>query len=324
LNAALSLLLVLSQDPSPDLPACRRAEKTAIPPADPPDLTITAGLAGCRSVALYYGMGVPADPVRARQCAYLEREAGDKLVFGGSGLLATIYANGVGATRNFDLAIRFACHGPAAQWDLEERINHLQDLKKRRWQGKNFHLCDDSVGGAMAEHCATFEEEKKQAARDAKVTALTRSWSEADRAAFAWLKSTAGAFIDAHVTDEMDHNGAGHLAAESEERARFDRSLARLLESVETRHAVPGPVHSFIEVNARLERAYRHLPARRKRDRGYAETVTPAAIARTQRQWFAYRDAWIALARQRYPRLTDAISAWVTNDRLEMLRKLTD
>ncbi len=108
---------------------CDRVKETALPPGDQPDADTRRALAGCQSEDLYYGIGQPADPSRARLCAYLERSTGDAPVFGGSAILMTIYATGIGARRNPDLAIRFACALEGAPAEMEGRIAHLEKLR---------------------------------------------------------------------------------------------------------------------------------------------------------------------------------------------------
>ena len=66
-------------------------------------------LAKCVSADLYFGFGQPADPVKARKCAYAEMDRDAKAPIGGKAILMMVYANGNGATRNFDAAIKLAC-----------------------------------------------------------------------------------------------------------------------------------------------------------------------------------------------------------------------
>src|SRR5690606_11815140 len=94
---------------------CERVRDLQPQAADHPDAAQVQALADCDSEALYYGIGMAADPVRARQCALLEAEteSDQYSAFSGNGLLMTIYANGIGAERDLDLATAFACgiHG---------------------------------------------------------------------------------------------------------------------------------------------------------------------------------------------------------------------
>jgi hypothetical protein len=108
-----TLLLAISLVSGQELPeACRKYKNVPIPSGDQPSPRQAKTLAECSSVNLYYGLGGPADPDKARLCAYAEiagKQRGDDEYFLGPAILAMAYANGKGATRNFDLALRFAC-----------------------------------------------------------------------------------------------------------------------------------------------------------------------------------------------------------------------
>ena len=54
---------------------CRSVHHREPPASDRPTAAQERGLQGCSSEALYYGIGMPADPVRARQCAFLEMDS---------------------------------------------------------------------------------------------------------------------------------------------------------------------------------------------------------------------------------------------------------
>ena len=88
---------------------CRAVKGREPPKADRPSAAAAAALKGCDSEALYYGIGMKADPVKARHCAFLERDAGDQGTFGGSLMLMTIYANGIGAPLDLAAATPLAC-----------------------------------------------------------------------------------------------------------------------------------------------------------------------------------------------------------------------
>jgi formylmethanofuran dehydrogenase subunit E len=104
-----SVVLADQQQRNNDRPsACDSYDKVQIPVADLPTQQDRTSLSSCNSEDLYFGFGQPAAAVKARNCAYIEREKSElsqERVFGGSGLLAMIYANGIGSVRNFDLAL---------------------------------------------------------------------------------------------------------------------------------------------------------------------------------------------------------------------------
>src|SRR5271163_2215606 len=107
--------------------ACDLYDKVQVPVADLPTQQDRTSLSPCNSEDLYFSFGQPAAAVNARKCAYIEREQTDvsqERVFGGSGLLTMIYANGKGSVQNFDLALKFACEVDGAPAENRYRLEH--------------------------------------------------------------------------------------------------------------------------------------------------------------------------------------------------------
>src|ERR1041385_1864230 len=71
---------------------CQQHKTIDLPAKDRPTSAETAALAKCSSEDLYYGIGAPADPVKARKCAYLEMDRGsqDDGEFSGRAMLMVI------------------------------------------------------------------------------------------------------------------------------------------------------------------------------------------------------------------------------------------
>ena len=120
------------------------------------DPKTAATLSDCSSASLYYGIGIQADPVRARQCALLETQGpdGNDGPFMGIGVLMMIYANGRGAARDLDLATSLACRIDGAPFEVHSRVKHLQKLKADHWNGDNFNYCADITSGIAGGLCA--------------------------------------------------------------------------------------------------------------------------------------------------------------------------
>ncbi|MCB2066383.1 MAG: hypothetical protein KDE15_07055 [Erythrobacter sp.] len=189
------------------------------PPADYPSPAEAAALDGCDSTYLYYGVGQPQDRVAARQCAMLEREQQRRLfaqdmidpypLLDGSGTLATIYANGQGAARNYDVAIHMACEMNGAPAEMEGRIMRLADMRDTGWQGDDFHPCDDVTSGLAAGYCSALYAAEAADRRGAREAAAMARWPAPQRQAFA---ATMAAFTDyAEVANLLNCNG-GTLA----------------------------------------------------------------------------------------------------------------
>lgn len=315
------MVLLMPADPKVE-EVCAGARALPVPPEHRPDPKTTASLKTCSSEALYYGIGGPADPERARQCAYLQLDAGDQEVFGGSAMLMTIYANGVGAPRNLDLALRFACLVESAPAEREARVARLGRMKREQWKGTTFHLCDEITSGLMGGHCAAHDQRKKQPRRDAKLQALLASFSEPDRAAFTRLRAAADAYFKARTDNEVDLSGTARGALVIAEENRLEKALTAALEHLERKRTLPAKVGPLADVDAALNVEYRRVQSIKEPLWG---TVDKAGITRTQRLWLKYRDAFVAFAKQRYPTLSsDQVQSWLTGVRTRMLKEFGD
>src|SRR5271156_5616496 len=157
---------------------CGQYDKIQVPVADVPTAQDRQALASCNSEDLYFGFNHPADPVKGRKCAYIEREKGvPDIVFGSAGLLTMIYANGKGAARNFDLALKFACEVDGAAAENDSRFEHLLQLQKEHWKGDSFDLCDDATSGFMQGECAELREKFDRTERGGKLDEITSRWN---------------------------------------------------------------------------------------------------------------------------------------------------
>lgn len=314
---------------------CRRLRSLEPPATDWPDETATATLANCNSSALYYGINMPADPQRARQCALLEAEKtqDDADPFTGMGILMMVYANGRGAGRDLDLATSLACRIHAAPFAVDSRVNHLQRLKKEGWTGHDFDYCDDATSGMAGGFCAARDASMADAKRARRLRRLMRSWTRKERGAFRPLRQVAGDYATASGENEVDLSGSLRAAFVIEQEQKLKDSFAGLLERLE-RGWRPASSHArFDAADKELNKLYREIMnIRTKPDErvpyGAADslpstTVTKSGIRRAERAWLTYRDAWIAFARVRYPKASpDGLKAYLTWQRIDELRGL--
>jgi hypothetical protein len=300
---------------------CERARAAAPPPADQPDPAKQKELAGCKSEELFYGVGRAADPEQARLCAYVERAGGDLVVFGGSAMLMTIYATGVGAPRNVPLAIRFACELDGAPAEMEGRIAHLEALGAGGPAPKSeatFDLCDDATSGFMEGHCAAHRERLARARRDSGTTARLATWTPAERAGFRRLRARADGFFRARTANEVDLSGTARAALQIEEGAALERSFDELLTRLEGAGVPPASADALGAADRALNEAYGRIM---KAEDPVAGTITRAGVRRTERAWLKYRDEWPAFARLKFPGADPrGIKAWLTRERVEMLQ----
>jgi uncharacterized protein YecT (DUF1311 family) len=300
---------------------CRRVQGLVLPASDAPDPRQAAALKGCSSEALFYGIGMPADPVRARQCAFLEiREKRDDSVFSGRTMLMMIYANGQGARRDLDVAMHLACGTEGAPMESHGRVTHLAELKAQGWKGSDFDFCDDVTSGYAMGFCAARNADISGAKREAVLAALIRGWTAAERQAFATLKKAHEAFVDAHSSNEIDLSGTARGAiAVAEDEALKDELLA-MLKAMQAGTAPRFTAAQYRAADAALNAAYRKFVASDSVAGDYPGAVTREGVRDTQRAWLRFRDAFVAFAAAKYPQLGgDSAAAWVTRKRTELL-----
>src|SRR3569623_1705458 len=107
---------------------CAKAIRAEPPAIDLPTASARPALKGCNSEKLYYGIGMPANPVKARKCAMVERlgNVADPFpLLNGEGMLAIICADHKAAL---------------ARQSRDRRIARL----KRRWTAAQRKLFDSA------------------------------------------------------------------------------------------------------------------------------------------------------------------------------------
>lgn len=280
-------------------------------------------LKGCDAEALYYGIGMKPDPVRARQCAYSQLGAKDDGVgFGPKAILMTIYANGRGGERDMDLAIRLACSLESSPAEYDARISHLSELKRLSAKpAKAFDFCDDITSGLAGGQCAVHQKAIDDARRKARLEALAQHWTSQQKQAFGVLERAKADFFAARGGQEIDSAGAARLAFQVEEQQRREDIFLAFLERLEKGQGVKSSRSDFVAADRDINIVYRQIQERRDLDNG---AVTRSNIQDVQRLWTKYRDAWVAFAKIRYPDLPqDAVAATLTVERINMLRKFS-
>lgn len=311
--------------------ACAAWLQVPIPAAD-----IGAADAGCGSGALYDGPdGTGGDPVAARHCAYRERataEAGmisDETVFGGSGVLTMLYANGQGVPRDLDLARRFACEYGGAPAELRGRLAHLQGIADGTETGP-LHVCDDITSGLMAGFCAGRAAGFARHARNRDWRTLQAGWTPAQREAWRALRAAADTYFGDAAREEVDLSGTARSAIATQAREDLETALlddVRRFEHGQRPASVAGDLE---EEDRRLNATYRDVLAQLRTEQrddgiGLFGTVTADGVRTTQRAWLRYREAWVRLAAARWPgTAADAWRAWLTQGRTTALRTIVD
>ena len=287
------------------------AVKEADPPAaDRPTAAEEKGLANCSSLDAYFGFGQSADPVKARQCAYAELDRGAKVLLGGKAILMMVYANGKGAQRNFDVALKFACAIPGdAPGDAAGRVHQLDRLRKMNWAGDNFSVCDHSSSRAFYEQCAILQERFDKIERDRKFNELISRWTPRQQKAFHDFMREADSFFRVQANNGINLEGT----FEVQEEGFLRNNLLSSLQKFEGGELPKYSAEDFQRAEAEERDAYRQTQNGGARRWG---TVTPETLKTSEDAWQRYCKAWIAFAHQKYPNTSEQDwKAWLDEDR---------
>lgn len=297
--------------------ACASVEQVEIPAADRPTAAEEKALASCVSVDAYFGLGEPADPVKARKCAYAEIDRGTKSALSGKAILSMVYANGKGVARNYDVALKMACTIGDSPGDAAGRVYQLVRLKKENTSGESrFSICDHSSGRDLYEQCAILQSRFDKVERDQQLEKLTASWSARDKKAFHAFWSEVERFAKVQASNGVDLEGTFEIQEEV-------FLINHVVDSLKEFESGELPKHSTDEAHtAQAAEAAAFL----KTQTGSASqwgTATRENVKKSEDEWQRYRSAWISFGKQKYPAITsDSWNAWLDQERAQMLNKL--
>jgi hypothetical protein len=295
---------------------CASVEQVELPAADRPSAAEENALVNCSSLDAYYGFGQPADPVKARKCAYAEMDRGAKGALSGKAILTMVYANGKGVSRNYDVALKMACTIGDAPGDAAGRIHQLERMKKDNLSGYNFSICGHSSGRDLYEQCAILQERFDEIERDQKIKELIAGWSARDKKAFHILWSEAQKFFKVQASNAINLEGTFEVQEESSQ-------IEHMLSTLEGFERGELPRHSAEE----LQRAQAaESAAFMQTQNGSVSrwgTVTRESVQKSEDEWRRYRDAWISFGKRKYPRVTEqSWQTWLDQDRAAALNRL--
>jgi uncharacterized protein YecT (DUF1311 family) len=300
--------------------SCDRVKNVPFPASDQPDEATRKALRGCESEGLFYGIGQRPDPAKARACAYVELAAGDDAVFGGSTILMTIYATGVGAAQNLDLALRLACGVEGAPAEMEGRVAHLEGLKAANKGRVKFDVCDDITSGFMMGHCAAHRQRMVSAKRDQRYAARLAKWTAPERAEFQKLRTAASEFFHARSSNEVDLSGTARGAMQIDEEEELEGAFARLLDDLDRDRLPKATAADLAAADHDLNATYRRVMTTASLKWG---SVTKEGVRATERTWPKFRDAWAAFAVVKYPQIDPvSVKVRVTRERTADLQGL--
>ena len=299
---------------------CRAVAGRDAPTDDRPDVATAAALRSCDAEALYYGIGVARDPARARQCAFTQRPTDQMLEpFAGRAMLMTIYANGEGARRDLDLAMRMACTLEGAEpAEYDRRVTHLARLRDQHWQGRDFSYCDDIDPGLGTGLCASHRAALARPQREMAQRTLIAGWTPAQRAAYEPLRRAFEEFVAASASGDLASGGSSYASLRNRLEQGLRDQFADMLQKLERGRAPLFTGGQLRTEDLQLNQAYQaRLADERQFD---APGISPESIQNAQRAWLRYRDAFLAFAAVKYPRVQrDSLAAWITQNRSQII-----
>jgi len=281
----------------------------------------------CDARALYYGFGSKPDYPAALQCAWYQRSHsdanGNSDMFGPTGMLTMLYANGRGTPRNFDFAIRFACEQPfAAPAEMEGRIANLRRMKATNNQKDIFGLCDDATSGMSMGFCQSIEQDKQDAERARKRAAFTVKLTAPAKVLYDKLYAAEGRFEETRVNNELDMSGSARNMFVLQDRGRLRDQFIINLDRFSKGDIPQATAEDVKKLDAEMNAVYQRLM--QLPESAYeVGTVKRDGVRETQRAWLQLRDAWMAFAKPAYPKLTaDRVMAQLIRLRLHQLQAL--
>lgn len=294
---------------------CAAVKDVQPPAADRPTTAEAKALGKCSSVDIYFGFGQPADPVKARKCAFAEIDRGDKDILGGKAMLMAIYANAKGVPRNFDVALNLACSVGGAPGDAAGRIRQLDRMKKSNWAGDNFGICGHSSGHDLYQQCVVLQERFDKIERDQKFNNLTANWSPADKKAFHAFHDEAERFFLVQAANGVDLEGSFEIQEQVFQRNNFLTAFQQLER---------GELPKYTDEEFRRSEAAESAAYQRTQSGSVSHwgTITPESVKKSEEAWRRYCNDWIAFGKRKYPTVSETSwKAWLDQDRIVTLNR---
>lgn len=294
---------------------CASVKDVQLPAPDRPTAAEAKSLAKCSSIDAYFGFGQPADPVKARKCAYAEIDRGDKDILGGKAMLMMVYANAKGVPRNFDVALNLACAIGGEPGDAAGRIRQLDRLKKSNWAGDNFSICAHSSGHDLYGQCVVLTERFDKIERDQKFNDLIAKWSPAEQKAFRAFRDEAEKFFLVQAANGVNLEGTFEIQEQVFQRDNLLTAFQQLER---------GELPKYTEEEFRRAEAAENAAYQRTQNSNVSHwgTVTRESVKKSEEAWQRYRNDWIAFGKRKYPTVSEmSWKAWLDQDRIVALSR---
>ncbi len=305
---------------------CKKLATLPYPAADMPDAATRKSLHECDSDKLYYGIGMKADYVKARQCAFSELESSNSAednFFSGATILMMIYANGQGVAKNIDLALKSACQVGGAVAETAGRFDHLNQFRKVNASAP-FDACDDISSGEMQNICSDNAYQYHQAQMNSELANLTRGWSESAIADFKALLVARDKYFTAAAENEVPNQGTAAASLQIERQRQLESDFLLDIQQFGQGKLPHHNAEDFATSDQQLNQLYlRIIQSKELADPDLNSGIDKAALIKTQRVWLKYRDQWVKFGMAHYMGSeSNDWSGWQTQERIKDLQQL--
>ncbi|MGO4518492.1 lysozyme inhibitor LprI family protein [Terriglobus sp. 2YAB30_2] len=322
----------LGQTVSAGQPADCAAYASVPLPAEAQTVPAPKVFPACASYRSYRGIGQAVNYAEARACAWQERLAQKaKLaqnpdqptswVVGGSLILADLYVNGAGVQRNVPLAMRFACE--TEEWMATGALPEIE--KRARGNREPFEFCDYAGNTFTMNFCSGYASEIKDERRSHYYNSLKSSMDPEQKEAFGKLLAAQNAYVDAHISEVYQGGTIRTIRTLGSQEILNDLFRGEITHFERKQWPVLSAnqiATSDVLLQREYEKKVKGLRTQPKEaiDEG---AVTADGLSSAETAWEAYRDAWVAFARVRYPSAVDAIRAQITLDRYRLVKTIS-
>jgi hypothetical protein len=330
----LALLLALPAFAQTEPPSTDCAAYASVPlPAEAQNIPTPKTFPACASYRSYRGIGRPVNYAQARACAWRERLAQQAQlaqnqqeptawVVGGSLILADIYFNGAGVRRNIPLALRLACEAEPAMAEMG-----MPDIAKSGGSLPShglFEFCTYAATTFTMNFCGGYQSEVDNDRKARFYKSVEKTMTPPQRASFEKLLAAEKAYVDKHAL-EVDQGGSIRdirtMGSEETLNNLFHTEIVHFERKQWPALSANQIAHAETALRAEYETKLKQLRTRTHEEEEEG-AVTAENVAKVERQWGLYRDAWAAFARLRYPAAAPAIVGEITLRRYRLLKTI--
>jgi uncharacterized protein YecT (DUF1311 family) len=277
---------------------------------------------------MYYGIDQDADYRMARLCAYAEKDAIEvppppldlDAGIAAPAVLAMIYAGGKGVAPNLQLAVKFACETKGAWDDGADLAKFLADEKQKGTTRLDLDVCDRPTGRQMNYACILRDQGRIAIEVPAALKRFDATGTSGEHARFQKVLAARSSFLDAHAK-ELSGGTVGVDQASMTQANETEKLWAQTLNDLAAGKLPHYSEQEFAKADRDLNAAYNEA----KGDALSCETpgicTTPDELLQAQRSWLAYREAWVAYGKLRWPNVSpDSWRTLFTLERTDMLQ----